>query len=93
MLLLLRLEKFASLRWREFFWKIKKWSRIFDINLRQSYYNEELIRSSLEVCEILKINDEELEVLSKMFGIPGTRETIVKTLAENTPVLTIFKMA
>ena len=26
MLLLLRLEKFASLRWREFFWKIKKWS-------------------------------------------------------------------
>ena len=29
MLLLLRLEKFAILRWREFFWKIKKWSRIF----------------------------------------------------------------
>ena len=28
MLLLLRLEKFASLRWREFFWKIKKWSTI-----------------------------------------------------------------
>ena len=27
MLLLLRLEKFAILRWREFFWKIKKWSR------------------------------------------------------------------
>ena len=26
MLLLLRLEKFAILRWREFFWKIKKWS-------------------------------------------------------------------
>ena len=30
MLLLLRLEKFASLRWREFFWKIKKWSRFSD---------------------------------------------------------------
>ena len=29
MLLLLRLEKFAILRWREFFWKIKKWSTIF----------------------------------------------------------------
>ena len=56
--------------------------RIFDINLRQSYYNEDLIRSSLEVCEILKINDEELEILSKMFGISGTHETIVKTLAE-----------
>ena len=28
MLLLLRLEKFAILRWREFFWKIKKWSTI-----------------------------------------------------------------
>ena len=24
-------EKFAILRWREFFWKIKKWSRIFPL--------------------------------------------------------------
>lgn len=31
MLLLLRLEKFASLRWREFFWKIKKWSTVLDL--------------------------------------------------------------
>ena len=31
MLLLLRLEKFASLRWREFFWKIKKWSTIIEV--------------------------------------------------------------
>lgn len=30
MLLLLRLEKFAILRWREFFWKIKKWSTSFE---------------------------------------------------------------
>ena len=38
MLLLLRLEKFASLRWREFFWKIKKWSTIFSI-LRRSLWS------------------------------------------------------
>lgn len=35
MLLLLRLEKFAILRWREFFWKIKKWSRIEDLNRKK----------------------------------------------------------
>lgn len=45
--------------------------RIFDINLRQQFYAEPTIRRSLERCDILKINDEELEVLVRMLALPG----------------------
>lgn len=45
--------------------------RIFDINLRQEFYSKEVIRDSLRRCNILKINDEELVTISRMFGYPG----------------------
>jgi fructokinase len=45
--------------------------RIFDINLRQSFYTPEVIRESLQRCNILKINDEELVTISRLFGYPG----------------------
>lgn len=56
--------------------------KIFDINLRQDFYNAEILRTSLEFCNILKINDEELEVVAKMFQIPGDTQEIVRTLAD-----------
>ena len=43
--------------------------KIFDINLRQHYYSKELVEQSLEKCNILKINDEELEIVGRMFDI------------------------
>ena len=45
--------------------------RIFDINLRQQFYNKEIIQESLRRCNVLKINDEELVVIGRMFGYPG----------------------
>ncbi len=45
--------------------------KIFDVNLRQSYYTKETICNSLERCNVLKINDEELVTLGRMFGYPG----------------------
>lgn len=45
--------------------------KIFDINLRQGFYTKETICSSMEKCNILKINDEELVAISRMFGYPG----------------------
>lgn len=44
--------------------------RIFDINLRQHFYTQEILCNSMERCNILKINDEELEIVSQMFGYP-----------------------
>ena len=45
--------------------------KIFDINLRQNFYTKEVLCQSMERCNVLKINDEELVTVSRMFGYPG----------------------
>ena len=44
---------------------------VFDINLRQGFYTKEILTNSMDRCNILKINDEELVTVSRMFGYPG----------------------
>lgn len=44
--------------------------RIFDINLRQNFYTKDIIVDSLKHCNVLKINDEELEIISRLFEHP-----------------------
>jgi fructokinase len=44
---------------------------VFDVNLRQSFYTPEILCNSMKRCNILKINDEELVTVSRMFGYPG----------------------
>lgn len=48
--------------------------KVFDINLRQKYYDENIISDSLRLADILKINDEELEIVSRMLCLSGTSE-------------------
>ena len=49
--------------------------KVFDINLRQSWYTAEVIAESLSRANILKINDEELDVVATMLlgepTVPG----------------------
>ena len=45
--------------------------KIFDINLRQNFYTPEVITESLKRCNVLKINDEELITIGRLFGYPG----------------------
>lgn len=45
--------------------------KIFDVNLRQGFYTKEILCNSMRQCNILKINDEELVTISRMFGYPG----------------------
>ncbi len=45
--------------------------KIFDINLRQQFYTKEVLKESMQRCNILKINDEELVLIGRMFGYPG----------------------
>lgn len=44
---------------------------VFDVNLRQGFYTKEILCNSMERCNILKINDEELVTVSRLFGYPG----------------------
>ncbi len=46
--------------------------KIFDINLRQEFYTKDILENSFCKCNILKINDEELAVISVLFNLPHT---------------------
>lgn len=46
--------------------------KIFDMNLRQQYYTEALLRDSLRKCNTLKLNDEELLTVRSLFGYTET---------------------
>ena len=42
--------------------------KICDINLRGTFYNKEILESSMRACDILKINDEEIDEVSRLLG-------------------------
>ena len=44
---------------------------VFDVNLRQGFFTKEILCNSMKRCNILKINDEELVTVSRLFGYPG----------------------
>lgn len=58
--------------------------KVFDINLRQNFYDKEIIEESLRLCNVFKINDEEFETVKKMFGYAGEsyEETCRKIISD-----------
>lgn len=56
--------------------------RVFDINLRQHFFKKEIIEENLRRCNILKINDEELEVVRKML-CPSLGEASVEHFCQH----------
>lgn len=50
--------------------------RLFDINLRQHYYNKGLIEESLYLSNVLKMNSDEMNQLKELFGLSGTEDEI-----------------
>ncbi len=45
---------------------------VFDVNLRQHFYDKEILENSFSRCNVLKINDEELIIVSRLFELHGT---------------------
>jgi fructokinase len=45
--------------------------RIFDVNLRQNHFNAATIEASLDLANVLKLNDAELPRIASMLGIKG----------------------
>jgi fructokinase len=43
--------------------------RVFDVNLRQKFYSAEVIKSSLQRANVVKLNHEELTVLRNLIGL------------------------
>jgi len=42
--------------------------RVFDVNLRQDFYNADVLEESLKIATILKLNDDELPIVAKLLG-------------------------
>ena len=45
--------------------------RVFDINLRQHYFNADILAAGLRSANVLKLNDEELPVVAELLSLPG----------------------
>ncbi len=52
--------------------------RVFDMNLRQNFHTKQTIEESLKRADILKLNENEMVVMSEMFGTPTADEIIDK---------------
>jgi fructokinase len=44
--------------------------KVFDVNLRQSYYSNEILAESMRLADIVKLNDEELPRIMSLAGLP-----------------------
>jgi len=54
--------------------------RLFDVNLRQNFYDRFVIERSLERASVVKLNQDELPVLAEMFHIDGETDEQVQAL-------------
>lgn len=55
---------------------------IFDINLRQHFWSEEIILKSLELADVLKLNDDELPVVAGLLGLSGDVSDQMRQIAQ-----------
>ncbi len=55
---------------------------VYDVNLRQNYFNRDVIHQSLEMCNILKLNDEELPIIVQALGLECKEHNTIPALIE-----------
>jgi fructokinase len=48
--------------------------RLFDVNLRHSFFSPEMLRRSLELSDVVKLNRAELSLAAQMLGLRGGGE-------------------
>ncbi len=51
--------------------------RVLDLNLRSPYYSDEVLQWALNACNVLKLNEEELQVIA---GLSNTQKTMTEGL-------------
>jgi fructokinase len=48
--------------------------KVFDVNLRQTYYSQEILSESMRLADIVKLNDEELPKIMHLYTLPHQDE-------------------
>lgn len=54
--------------------------KVFDINLRQNFYNDKYVKRSLELATVFKVSDEELPYVAEIYGLTGSVQEILEQL-------------
>ncbi len=54
--------------------------KIFDVNLRQNFFNKKIIKNSLTYANVLKLNDDELPVVAKIINISGSEKEVCEQI-------------
>lgn len=57
--------------------------KVFDLNLRQQFHTPEIIRSSMAIADVLKLNDDELRLIAKMEKLQGKSSAILMALVRS----------
>lgn len=57
--------------------------RVCDVNLRSPFWDEQVLRRSLEWANVLKISDEELQQVAAASGCSGTEDESLAELLDN----------
>ena len=55
--------------------------RVFDVNLRRKFYNKKVVEQSLDLANVVKLNELEIAVLSPMFDLRGGENQRIEHLA------------
>ncbi len=56
--------------------------RVFDINVRQSYYSKDIVHLMLEISNVFKLNDDELPIVARLLDIDGSETEILAELTK-----------
>ncbi|WP_319583022.1 carbohydrate kinase [uncultured Pseudodesulfovibrio sp.] len=67
---------------QRFLGEAKKALKVFDINLRQDFYTPEILATSLDAADVLKINDAELDIVTSLFDLPPGEQPALRALME-----------
>ena len=73
--------------------KINAKFKVFDITIRKNYYTKEKIAQVLEFINVLKVNDDELEVIRQLFYsdiVSNNTEAIAKKIKDDFDIEYIF---
>lgn len=66
--------------------------RIFDINLRQHFFSEPIVRESLALAGVLRLNDQELPIVAKLLDLPKDEPAFAPALFGRFPSLRVIAL-
>lgn len=64
--------------------------KVYDINLRQRFYDKITIESSLVKSNVLKLNDDEFAILHNMLALPADMETASRKVIHRYGIQTVI---